>query len=444
MTIEELKLLVETLLTRIEFLERENAELRHRLSRYEQKKNSSNSSIPPSKDENRIKKNQSLRNKSDRKIGGQDGHKGTTLEFSSKPDETMSHIPEICSNCQNTLVTAPVLVDQRQIIDIPPIRAMIYQHDYYERSCQCCGHKNTITTDHLPKTKVYYGSGIEAMIGYLSVRQFVSVNRISELMRQVFGVSMSDGTVINKLASLARKCQTEYDQILNRLFEGFWVGTDETSYRMNGKKHWLWTWQNDQYTYLFPSDNRGKATITNALDGVQTRDAVLVHDCYSSHFSISSRTHQICLAHLLRELNFLTEQKNSQWPGRLKKVLLKAIELHKSDIYNPTQKVIHKIKRVLNLLIDAPVESNKGAEYRNFRKRMVKYRDYILTFLNHPEVPPDNNGSERAIRNVKVKLKVSGQFKTDYGAKSFAILRSIVDTAIKQKQDPLQKLIALT
>ena len=75
-----------------------------------------------------------------------------------------------------------------------------------------------------------------------------------------------------------------------------------------------------------------------------------------------------------------------------------------------------------------------------FQKRIIKYRDHVFTFLYHPDVPPDNNGSERAIRNVKVKQKISGQFKSYTGAETFAILRSIIDTAIKNNLNPLHSL----
>ena len=442
MTIEELTLLVKKLQARIDFLEKENAELRRKLSQKDHKKNSSNSSMAPSKDENRFQKNQSIREKGNKKSGGQQGHKGTTLQFSDTPDERIVHVPKTCSKCSSELNSEPVLVDQRQVIDVPPVRAIIFQHDYYDRCCTCCGHINTKERADLHKAKVYYGPRIEAMIGYLSVRQFLSVNRIAELMDQVFGISMSEGTIMNKLSSLADKCQSEYDGIIHQLFQSAWVGSDETSYRMNGKKQWIWTWQNDDFTYLYASENRGSSTITSALEGVQTDKSVLVHDCYSSHFSIDSKTHQICLAHLLRELKFLIEKRNSHWPARFRKVLLTAMDIHKKGIAGLKQKVIEKIKRIVDLLIDAPMESDKGAEYKNFRKRMVKYRSYILSFLDHKHVPPDNNGSERAIRNVKVKLKVSGQFKTHKGSECFAVIRSIIDTAIKQNQDPLQKLIA--
>ena len=76
-------------------------------------------------------------------------------------------------------------------------------------------------------------------------------------------------------------------------------------------------------------------------------------------------------------------------------------------------------------------------ELVSFQKRMLKYKYYFLTFLYHPKVPPDNNGSERAIRNIKVKLKVSGQFKSWKGVENFLILRSINDTALKNNQHVL-------
>ena len=425
-------------------LRKENSELRLRLKEKGHKKDSSNSSVPPSKDENRFRKNQSLREKGKRPNGGQKGHKGTTLEFISNPDKIIDHIPKHCSSCQEELKSDLTLVDQRQIIDIPPIQAKVYQHNYYERLCNCCGLRNSLQTDNLPKAKVYYGPKIEAMIGYLNVRQYLSINRIAEMMNQVFGVPLSEGTVVNKLNSLSSKCKTEYDQIIHQLFACNWVGSDETSFKMNGKKHWLWTWQNDKFTYLFASQNRASSTVSKVLDGITTLFAALVHDCYPSHFSIKAKIHQICLAHLLRELNYLIEKRNSTWPYKFKKALLKAIRLHKKDDYQPNSKAVAAIKKEVFELIDEPVEKEKGAGLRNFMKRMKKYKDYILPFLDYPEIPPDNNGSERSIRNVKVKLKIAGQFKTSKGANSFAIIRSIIDTALKQKQDPLQKLMSFT
>ena len=92
------------------------------------------------------------------------------------------------------------------------------------------------------------------------------------------------------------------------------------------------------------------------------------------------------------------------------------------------------IEKRLDKLLEYSLPT-KHEELICFQKRLVKYRQYLLTFLYHPKVPPDNNASERAIRNIKVKQKVSGQFKSPNGAFIFAVLRSITDTVIKNKQN---------
>jgi transposase len=113
-------------------------------------------------------------------------------------------------------------------------------------------------------------------------------------------------------------------------------------------------------------------------------------------------------------------------------------ELDPGDYYGPLEKRTILENRLKKLLVSRLDENHK--ELVSFQKRMLKYQDYILTFLYHPKVPPDNNGSERAIRNVKVKQKVSGQFKSWKGVENFLILRSINDTTLKNKQHLLNVL----
>lgn len=117
-------------------------------------------------------------------------------------------------------------------------------------------------------------------------------------------------------------------------------------------------------------------------------------------------------------------------------------KLDPGDYYGPVKErteLENRLKKLLEFRLD---ENHK--ELVSFQKRMLKYKDYILTFLYHPKVPPDNNGSERAIRNVKVKQKISGQFKSWKGVENFMILRSITDTTLKNDQNVLKalKLIA--
>ena len=422
-------------------LKRDNAILKEKLEKYENPKNSNNSSIPPSKDENRFFRSKSLRKKTGRKPGGQQGHEGTTLEMVSNPDEIIDHIPVYCTCCGKDIQSVPgEFVERRQVIDIPPIQPVITEHRVYKKTCTC-GH---ITISSFPdgvQAPVSYGPMIESLAGYFHSRQYIPFLRMQELFRDIFSVPISEGGIHCLLDRLSTKALPLYYRIRDMVIKSPVVGTDETGGRLNGKKIWIWTWQNDRLTWLHGTNNRGYKTIEdNFPKGF--KDAVLVHDCWKSHFQTDVQTHQLCTAHLLRELNYLDERYGHRWTGSFRKVILDGIELKKKldpgDYYRPLRErtdLENKLKELLTCRLD-----EKLKELFSFQKRMLKYKDYILTFLYHPKVPSDNNGSERAIRNVKVKQKVSGQFKSWKGVENFLVLRSITDTALKNKQNVLNAL----
>lgn len=431
----------ELLEEKTKLLKRDNVILKEKLAKYENPKNSNNSSIPPSKDENRPFKSKSLRKKTGRKPGGQKGHEGTTLEMVSDPDETIDHVPEYCECCGKDIGTIPGdLVERKQVIDLHPIEPVVTEHRIYKKKCSC-GH---ITMSSFPgglQAPVSYGPMIESLTGYFHSRQYIPFLRMQELFRDIFSVPISEGGIHCLLNRLSAKALPVYHRIRDLLIKSPVVGTDETGGRLNGKKIWIWAWQNDRLTWLRGTNNRGYKTIEeNFPEGFE--NTVLVHDCWKSHFQTDVQTHQLCTAHLLRELNYLEERYCHRWPGKFRKLILEGIELKKKlnpgDYYKPLgerTELENKLRKLLKCRLD---ETHK--ELVSFQKRMLKYKDYILAFLYHPKVPPDNNGSERSIRNVKVKLKVSGQFKSWKGVENFLILRSITDTALKNKQHVLNAL----
>ena len=175
-------------------------------------------------------------------------------------------------------------------------------------------------------------------------------------------------------------------------------------------------------------------------EGLQNN--ILVTDCWSSYFKTGAVSHQLCTAHLLRELTFLKEKyKTDTWATRMSALITNALCLRRENDVTKT-----KVEQILTSFTDLTIEPINQAckEVIVFQKRMVKYADYVFNFLQNKDIPPDNNGSERAIRNFKVKLKVSGFFKSFQGAVSYATIRSVIDTAIKNSQNPLEiiKLIA--
>jgi len=422
------------LIARIEVLERE-------LERYKTRKDSSNSSLPPSKDENKPPHTRSLRQKGGRKAGGQPGHEGKTLEMTDTPDEIIEHRACFCKECGKDVSGLSFeLFGKRQVIDIPTIKQVVTEHRVYRCKCTC---GNMVESDFPVgvESPVRYGKNIETLIGYLSVRQYLPFKRLQEMLNHIFAVQISEGGLHWLMNRLASKGVDAYEIIRQNVLHSRVIGTDETGVKIDGKRHWFWTWQNNRATYIVPSTNRGTTTINENMSGI-SGETVLVHDCWKAHFQTPVKRHQLCTAHLERETKYLEERYKASWPVRFRVMLSEAQKLKKqlapADYYYPN-KFHSDLEKELDNLLSEQLEP-KHKEMIAFQKRITKYRDHVFTFLYHPDVPPDNNGSERAIRNLKVKQKISGQFKILSAAENFAILRSIIDTAIKNNQNVVEAL----
>ncbi len=429
------------LLRKIEFLTKEILDLKERLLYYERPKNSNNSHIPPSKDENRPLRNQSLREKSDKKVGGQTGHEGKTLQMIETPDEIVNQIPQFCNCCGNDLIGIKgEFVEKRQVFDIPKIVMTCKEYHSYKKKCSC-GH---VTISNFPSTitsPVQYGSNTEAILSYLYARQYMPFNRIEECMNDIFGLPISEGGIHCLLRRFTEKATNIYQEIKNKIESSTYVGSDETSAKVNGKKHWFWTWQNENLTYVVHSVNRGIDTI-NRVFANGLPNAILQHDRWSSHFHCKSKEHQLCVVHLLRDLNYIIELYDCNWAKKMKNLFKKSIALNKRlkpHEYENSNSERDELEKELRELLSYQIDlSNKKAIV--LQKSLLKYQNNLLLFLHYKNVPPDNNGSERSIRNVKVKQKISGQFKSDKGAEIYAINRSVIDTIIKSKQNILDGL----
>ena len=420
--------------------DKEIQRLNTEIDKHKHRKDSNNSSTPPSQDQNRTKRNQSLREKSDKKPGGQPGHDGSTLKMTLTPDDIFPHIPTCCTSCGKDLIDSPVLLESRQVIDLPPIKATITEHQIYRRICTC-GH---CVVGEFPKeatNNVSYGPQISAYISYLNVRQYMSTNRIQEYFEKVCNLHISEGTICNKLKDMATRLEVPYNKIRENLINSTtYVGGDETGCKIDGNKAWMWTWQNETNTFIIPSENRKASTISeNFMAGFPK--AVFVHDCWKSQINTSALNHQLCLAHLMRELNYFIQLNKEKWSTQFKTLLQKALKLKPTLDYRIDNSFeISLIENECKKLLDQTIDF-ENTKFKAFKKRMIKLAGYLFTFLHHRDVPPDNNGSERAIRNIKVKQKVSCQFKTFNGAKHFATIRSVIDTCIKNSMDVFDALV---
>jgi len=427
--------LITKLLQKIESLEKE-------LSFYRTKKHSGNSSIPPSQDPFRAKRTESLRRSSGLPPGGQSGHEGSCLEMVSDPTEIVEHQPHYCQCCGNDLSNATCeFVGKRQVIDLPVVKPLVIEHRIYNKRC-ICGH---ITQSEYPveaHSPVCYGNRIQATTAYLHARQYVPFERMREMYSDMFGLSISSGCLVNMIQNFADKALNVYETIRQYVSESKVVGADETGTCIKGKNGWTWVFQTPRATYIHSDKSRGKAVVDRLFPQGFPK-TTLVHDCWQPYFNVHVKGHQICTAHLLRELKYLGKLYPQQtWTRDFTSLLGSALELKNSlspPHYLQPLPERTKLEEQLDSLLCQTI-NQEHEKLKAFKERIIRYRNYLFPFLYNWEIPPDNNASERAVRTFKVKQKVSGLFRSEEGAKAFAVIRSVIDTTIKNTQNVMTAL----
>ncbi len=404
------------------------------------RKTSRNSSLPPSKDLDRPQRNKSTRKSSGKSSGGQKGHKGSTLEMSLFPDKVIPIVPKKCTCCGDVLNSAnKVLIDSRQEIDIPPVKATTYQYDKYSIACSC-GHCNNGNFPSRLKAKVQYGPRIRTWITYLNTYQIIPLKRLKEFFKSAFSVSLSEGTLVNTVSRTAKLAENLYEYIRIYIEQSKTVGADETVIFSNGKRSYYWAFQNKRASYITFDETRKKDVILKNFP-YGFPNAILTSDRYAAYFSTPAKGYQICWAHLLRDLQYLKETEDSKHVDDLYSIYNRAKKLESLKTSNSRDgKKVKTLESDLNNLLLADVDQ-KHKETRTLLKSLKKHRSSIFSFMYNKDVESHNNGTERVFRNAKTKMKVSGQFKS--GQQDYAIIRSLIDTLIKNKRQIFQSFFDL-
>ena len=355
--------------------------------------------------------------------------------MSATPDTIEKLYPDFCTACGKSLKSSTFeLIGRRQEVDIPPIVPIITEYQNFGTVCSC-GHHQSGSFPEGIDNHIQYGKNIQSLVIYQSCYQFMPFARLQDFFVKICHVSISKGTIENIIRRTAKKSQGTYEALRQVIAVSFFVGSDETGFKVNGSKFWFWVWQNALVTYIVAACSRSKQVINDHFpEGLPK--TILCSDRLAAQLSTISKGMQICLAHLLRDLNYLIGAEKTTWASDFKILLKEAIELkQKQAFYDPNDENVVKIEQRTNKLLDPSIleiwlkEPEKYHQTIVFFRAMVKLRQALFPFLYHALVPFDNNGSERAIRNVKIKTKISGQFKSLHH--EFAVIRSIIDSAIK-------------
>ena len=426
--------------TRIKELEDENDEKDDSVgSSGKPEKNCSNSSVPPSQESiaaRELRRTKSLRKPSGKPNGGQPGHKGSTLQSVSTPDRIIKHEPAYCKCCGRPLDGIEYRkIRKMQIIDIKFV-VETTEEQYYEKVCQC----GCVNNCDAPNCRIKYGDNIRALVSYLNVVQCIPFKRIAELISDLCGRRMSEGTIQNILKGNSVKSNNAYEEIRKRIECAPVVGADETGAAVEKQLHWNWIFQTDALTYVYQLKSRGQEAVDSQFPNGLPH-STLVTDRKQTYFKMNVKDHQVCLAHLLRNAEYLNELDAKQdWSRRFIHLLAHAIDLRRNNTI--TQRKIKVLKTKMKNLLGESL-SHLDDEFERFKKGILKVKDYLFTFLSNPLVPYDNNASERGVRKIKIKQKVSGCFRTDEGADDFAKLHSIAETAMKNGNSKFNAILAV-
>ncbi len=416
---------VQALTSQVEALTARVAELEAKLG--EPAKTSGNSSLPPARDQ---KANREDKPKRAGPRQGSLGRKGGGRALVANPDETVIARPMCCARCQAAFAAADhKLVDRFDKIELPQVRPVVTRVELYAGRCQACGATPRGPGPEGLEQGSPFSINIVTLALYLRFTHAISYRRLSRLMLELFGLAISEGALDAAFRRAKPRLDAEVSAILARLRRARVVCSDETSVRVDGRTCWDWVFQNSEVVIHVIRHSRGACVVREVMAG--HRPALWVSDLYSAQQGHAADW-QICLAHQLRDCQFAIEAGDTIFAPRMKMLLLRAFVLARRR-HHLAETTRHQYRQRLERELDKVMALAPATpDGKRLRKRYGKVRAHLFTFLDHPEVAPDNNSSERELRPTATYRKVTGGFRSDWGPDLFAGFRSIVGTAARR------------
>jgi transposase len=438
---EELIALVMAQARQIEELRAEVAELKRQAGR-----NSQNSSTPPSADGLAKPPPRSMRVRSGRRPGKQDGAAGFHLAQVAEPDGRVKHFPVWCGGCARRLrrkdrVGEPV---RRQVFDVPEMAVRVTEHVLHAAECGRCG---TVTRADAPaqaSAPAVYGPNVTALAAYLSAQHHIPVGRVAEILADVAGIEVSAGWVTAACRRAEAAVSVANTAIKDAIAAADVAHFDESVTRVAGRNHWMHTAATARLT-AYHIDEHGRGVEAIKAFGILPRFlGIAVHDAYKGYDGFTGCGHALCNAHVVRELAGIGEfdpaARQDGWAEQMIDLI--------GDAYRwagAWQREGHRclpgfkaddLRRRWNELIERalaahPPRSGKQSPAHNLAIRLRDRREEFLHFTTDFAVAFSNNIAEQAVRMIKIKTKVSGGFRTLHGAATFLALRGYLSTVRK-------------
>lgn len=402
-------------------------------------KTSENSSIPPSRD-NPYKSQNTSREKSSKKSGGQIWHKGVTRPY-EEATETIECKPTIVDGNWMTVDETKVrytVVSKHRVLDVN-IEKKITEYVVYQAKYEW--------QEYIWELPNWISTGgfqiwpwLQSIVWYMNIYHKLPYARLQWCLKDMLKIDISQWSINNILTTIGAKLEKPYQEIVQQIKKSNCVGSDETWNKVNGKLMRIWIWQNSMRNYYYPSMNRWYKTVKESFG--EDFSGVLVHDCYSAQNNTNAWGHQLCLEHIKRELKLCVQEWG--WYGVIAWKMLRLIRksrkaqawLIDKTIDSQYQQRIHKyyVDKMRDLCLQC---ESAWWTIRKLAKRFIKHMDKMFLFLQNLIVPRHNNASEKWLRMQKVHQKVSWWFRSFDGAKINCMILSLIESMKKQSRNVL-------
>ncbi len=344
--------------------------------------------------------------------------------------------PARCRHCQAAFAAdGHALAARYDKVDLPQVRPVVTRVEQYAGRCTCCGATTLAAVPEGLEPGTPFSLNIVALAMYLRFTHAVSYRRLSRLLLDLFGLGISEGALDAAFRRARPRFDADVAAILARLRRARVIYSDETGVRVDGQGCWNWVFQNAEVVIHVVRRSRGAEVVAEVLAG--HRPALWVSDLYGAQQG-HAEAWQVCLAHQLRDCAYAIDAGDAVFAPRMKALLLRAVALarrHRDLAETTRREYRRRLERDLDAVMALAPTQRDG---RRLRKRYARVRDHLFTFLDHPEIAADNNSSERELRPTATYRKVTGGFRSDWGANLFATVRSVIGTAQRRGIDAYQ------
>jgi transposase len=418
--------LVERLSGQVGLLKKQVADLEAKLGK--PPKTPDNSSIPPSQ----AKKP----NRAERRAAKRKGRPGVARALAENPDRIVEARTDTCPHCAHGLSPDDqVEFHAYDHMDLPPIRPVVTRVHRHRGTCPGCARAFQAPAPEAMAPGSPFGPGIAALVLHLHITQAIGFERLAKLMAEVFGVTLSEGAIANILGRAEAPMIVAAEKIADEVRAAKVVASDETSARVKGKTWWQWVMHSSTAIYHVITDSRAAKVAADFLQGATPE--VWVADRYGAQAG-HALERQLCLAHLLRDAQYAIDEGDTVFAPAFKALLLRAVLIGKrrESLKDSTLAQYRAdLERRLTTLLDPTPTTAAG---RKLAKGVKKCRNDIFLFVVRRDVPYTNNGSERALRPSVIFRKVTGCFRSHWGARLYAAAISVIATGRLRGKSALQ------